>query len=204
MNTNTLALWVWRRFVLILSGVPFLAMLILCILSYFVPFLLVYSRSFPREYRIQSPAEVLDVCSERGVVDIVYIRRRLVTKDGHRIDFLLHDGQWRLSSPQLFPKNLSIWNLRHYRFKYSNARLGPTPSAPYVTDFPVIVIPYWSILLISCIMPVLWLIRRAAHRRRLRRALAGLCSHCGYDLRGSVVRCPECGAPIAKAANSGA
>jgi hypothetical protein len=38
---------------------------------------------------------------------------------------------------------------------------------------------------------VFWRRRRAAKVRN-----AGCCSHCGYDLRASKERCPECGTPI--------
>ena len=45
-------------------------------------------------------------------------------------------------------------------------------------------------------LPMLWLLlpgtRRAFERRRER----GLCYGCGYDLRHSAERCPECGRPI--------
>ena len=42
-------------------------------------------------------------------------------------------------------------------------------------------------------MPLAWVLRRPARRRRWRLA-HGLCGGCGYDLRASAERCPECGA----------
>jgi hypothetical protein len=54
-------------------------------------------------------------------------------------------------------------------------------------------VPYWSVVLLLSVTPLWWLIRAVVHRRRRR---IGLCSKCGYDLRASKDRCPECGMPI--------
>jgi hypothetical protein len=62
-----------------------------------------------------------------------------------------------------------VSSLRHYR-RYS--------------------IPFWFLLLVTSILPALqW---RNSVRRRYRRA-TGLCPACGYDLRATPDRCPECG-----------
>ena len=45
-------------------------------------------------------------------------------------------------------------------------------------------------LLAPALLPSLWLLRRVRRRRRRRR---GLCPACGYDVRASPGRCPECG-----------
>lgn len=54
----------------------------------------------------------------------------------------------------------------------------------------LISIPYWVIALLLSILPV-GSIRR--WRLRQRRLNLGLCCRCGYELRGSSGRCPECG-----------
>src|SRR5205085_2951907 len=52
-------------------------------------------------------------------------------------------------------------------------------------------ISHWLLVILLFMMPALW-IRRLRHTRRGRRL--GLCFACGYDLRSTPARCPECGA----------
>jgi hypothetical protein len=50
-------------------------------------------------------------------------------------------------------------------------------------------------LVVPTLLPTLWLLRRRRVRRRIRR---GLCPACGYDVRASPGRCPECGSATPK------
>jgi hypothetical protein len=54
-----------------------------------------------------------------------------------------------------------------------------------------VVMPPWSLVVLT--MVALGFTRRLFRRTADARALAGLCPACGYDLRATPERCPECG-----------
>ncbi len=51
-------------------------------------------------------------------------------------------------------------------------------------------IPFWACMAVSAILPAYSLLKT---RGRQRRRKLGLCALCGYDLRATSYRCPECG-----------
>lgn len=60
-------------------------------------------------------------------------------------------------------------------------------------------IPYWFLCVLTAVFPLWWYRRLRKNRHRLR---AGLCVNCGYDLRASKERCPECGTVIPEKARA--
>jgi len=58
------------------------------------------------------------------------------------------------------------------------------------------VVPYWALLLPFLPLPVWRLMKWRRSRRTRYRRRNGLCLSCGYDLRGTPDRCPECGTAI--------
>jgi hypothetical protein len=64
-----------------------------------------------------------------------------------------------------------------------------------------VVLPLWLVTIACAVLPALWIYKRAVRRRRNR---DGHCPACGYDLRASKDRCPECGKPILPKAEAAA
>ena len=62
------------------------------------------------------------------------------------------------------------------------------------SSFRLMVIPLYGIVLTTAVLPIIWMRGRLRQRQAARRAAAGFCPRCGYDLRASPGRCPECGA----------
>ncbi len=52
-------------------------------------------------------------------------------------------------------------------------------------------VPHWLAALAFALLPTVWYVRVGRPRWRYVR---GCCVHCGYDLRATPERCPECGA----------
>ena len=79
-------------------------------------------------------------------------------------------------------------------WRWSGFRSFHTYWCPANNSFGFI-LPLWLPTLVFVSVPLYGLL--PFHRRRKRKKL-GLCVKCGYDLRGSADRCPECGAGFSR------
>jgi hypothetical protein len=73
----------------------------------------------------------------------------------------------------------------------------PLPITFWATRFGgEIPVPYWLTAVVFAVLPARRVTSRALGEMLRRRTLgtAGLCRRCGYDLRATPDRCPECGA----------
>jgi hypothetical protein len=115
-----------------------------------------------------------------------------------------HSGWHTLRNPKP-PQRASFWRRRGFFLNYSHtekwvpyvkAMSGrPDPQiAPYrqIGKEFLFGVPYWFAALLFAIAPAWW----AAKWRRRRFPKPGVCPSCGYDLRASPVRCPECGTEV--------
>ena len=132
------------------------------------------------------------LASVRGRVYFTYLRADELTKSKdlprrvswHFDVFPIRGGHARFKAPESIALLGLDWEL-------GTVRQGGRPNGEYWANRDIVLcVPYW--------LPVLacgvggWLIGRRARltRRRLRR---GECPACGYDVRATPDRCPECG-----------
>ena len=59
-----------------------------------------------------------------------------------------------------------------------------------------LIVPVWALTLLFALYPAWYGVRWRRAIKRSLRIRAGRCQQCGYDLRASTDRCPECGSPV--------
>lgn len=85
---------------------------------------------------------------------------------------------------------------RYHRWGFGYAWAKPTlfafgeSESPRTGSISTLAVPHWFLALLLAILPAIWL------RRWRDRIPPGHCLQCGYDLRASEERCPECGTEI--------
>jgi PAS domain S-box-containing protein len=70
---------------------------------------------------------------------------------------------------------------------------GPIGQLPEGSWIAGIRLPNWFLLAVLAVLPARWAALRRGRWRRAELAARGRCPSCGYDLRATPERCPECG-----------
>jgi hypothetical protein len=103
------------------------------------------------------------------------------------------EESWLLSSP--LPEEGArllgfVYQTGHYEYAYpTDVTLDQWPrSFRHYT----LVVPFWAAYSLVAALPLVRASRALSRRRRWRR-YPGRCRRCGYDLRATPQRCPECG-----------
>lgn len=145
--------------------------------------------------RAQSASDSIDYGHGRWRVTAIVIDRSLLLAFFHLSEPVQGRG-WTWSRNRADPGytiryNPTIWGAAGF---YSHRRDGV--DAGGVSTTRIIGVPLWLLCLLTAAPPFALAVSSRRRRIRTARRKANLCLACGYDLRASTDRCPECGTPI--------
>ena len=118
-------------------------------------------------------------CGIGSVTQRITSRQTLASRRGQ----IIHEWYAKPDTTLLY------WKDNDWRYLGLNISLWPSLTLTRV--------PYWFLALLTAVGPIVRTVERIRTRQRVRfRSRRGLCVRCGYDLRASEGRCPECGTGI--------
>lgn len=147
---------------------------------------------------IGEPARVIPVVAQR-ILCCSEGRIRIIRRISGEPHFFL-TGYWSAGVDLLRPpvptqddNHRQLLGFEYYRrpARYGRVGLSGLGSIVHIGETSIAV-PLWFVFVITAVLPAVSITRGVRRWRRSR--VPGLCSACGYDLRASPERCPECGA----------
>lgn len=104
------------------------------------------------------------------------------------------------TTPQILPSAGRVTRFEILGILYQSGAGQLIPGAPIAADRTTVGVAFGWLIAFTAILPMCWVWITLRQRRRWRN---GLCPTCGYDLRATPQRCPECGSvPKIAAANA--
>ena len=79
-------------------------------------------------------------------------------------------------------------------FRFQQFALAVVDGPNY--DYWTVIVPTWFAMMLFALLPILWLRADIIQAKQIKRLRSGACLHCGYDLRATPERCPECGTAV--------
>lgn len=127
----------------------------------------------------------------RGVVRIAWFADVSAVNDG-RPRLLLWSHPADEQTEEFFTGWFPVQSVLGFGYKETPSLPAFPGSASNSAAWKAIQFPLWFPALITALLPTMKALQAALHRRHRR---SGKCPACGYDLRASPDRCPECGRP---------
>ena len=124
-----------------------------------------------------------------GTIDVDVIRMTVAVTDPPRWDRSEVDAYDRKRSREWDKKN-SILGFAQVRTNFGGQH--PVLKKHYAGYHSEWFVPFWSLAFVALLSPIVLILSSIRRRRRRNK---GLCPQCGYDLRATPDRCPECGTP---------
>jgi hypothetical protein len=137
--------------------------------------------SFEREWGMQA---------SRGQIGVSLERRMNMSTDAQP------GFNWQPTPPTAMNVSVlaAIAEVFFYRVGFGFVKMTERPEPGTWSITIGVLAPCWFLALVTGVLPAMWLTRWRRSAIAARRRNAGQCAACGYDLRASPERCPECGA----------